>query len=85
MKEAVEVQKDQFKDIDLDKLEDIRDDMEEMMEDTKYINEELNRNYAIDVNEDELNEDMKQLDDDYYLEMLKSQKNNQPNIIEQNK
>lgn len=52
----------------MDELEDIRDDMEDMMADTDYMNEMLNRNYAMDVDEAELDEEFAQLDDEVFKE-----------------
>lgn len=58
MKEAVGVQKEMMKDINLDDLDDLRDEMDDMMYETEEINEMLNRNYAMDVDEAELDEEL---------------------------
>eukprot|EP00825_Cyclidium_porcatum_P046818 TRINITY_DN7465_c0_g1_i3.p1 TRINITY_DN7465_c0_g1~~TRINITY_DN7465_c0_g1_i3.p1 ORF type:complete len:107 (+),score=41.02 TRINITY_DN7465_c0_g1_i3:32-352(+) len=65
--------------------EDVRDEMEDMIQDSNYINEELNRNFALDVNEAELNDDMKQLDDELLFDQLQSHKQQQPNFVQENK
>lgn len=65
MQQVVALQKDAFKEIDMDKLDgtfssnsDIMDDMEDMKFETEYMNEMMNRNYACDVDEDELDREM---------------------------
>ena len=59
-----------MKDLNMDELEDIRDDMEEMMWDTQEINDVLNRNYSVDVNDYELEEELKGLDDEMFIQAL---------------
>ena len=59
-----------FNEINMDEMEDLRDDMDEMMQDTEYMNEMMNRNYAVDVDEAELDEEMKALDDDLFKDAL---------------
>ncbi len=56
--------------IDMDELEDMRDDMEDMMFETEEMNEMLNRNFDCDVDEDELDEELQELDDEMFLESL---------------
>lgn len=51
MKQAVVQQKQLFEQVNLDELEDLRDEMDEMVYETDYMNDMLNRNYAMDVNE----------------------------------
>ena len=57
MKLASEEQKNAFEAIDLDKLEDLRDDMQDMRYESEYMNELLNRDYDIDVNEADLDDE----------------------------
>jgi len=58
--------------IDLDQLEDLRDEMDEMIWESKEINELLNRDYTVDVDEDELDAELKELDDGMFMEMLEN-------------
>lgn len=48
MKGAVEVQKQAMKDIDLDKIDDIKDEMLDLKMQGDLMNEMLNRNYDMD-------------------------------------
>jgi hypothetical protein len=73
MKAATQVQKQLMSEIDIDQLDDIRDDMDEMMWEGKEINEMLNRNYAVDVDESELDDEFKSLDNELFQEMLANQ------------
>lgn len=54
-------------------MEDLRDDMDDMMYETQEMNEMLNRNYAVDVDENELDEEMQNLDDDLFKEVMANQ------------
>merc|ERR1719324_490112 len=54
MKQAVTTQKQMMKDIDMDELEDLRDDMEDMKYESEEINEMMNMDFGLDVDEDEL-------------------------------
>lgn len=54
MKQQISMQKETMKDMDLDQMEDLRDEMEEMNAEVQYMNEAMNRNYDIDVDENEL-------------------------------
>ena len=47
-------------------MEDLRDDMDDMMYETQEMNEMLNRNYAVEIDENELDEEMQNLDDDLF-------------------
>lgn len=55
-----------FENVNLDELEDLRDDMDDMQYETDYMNEMLNRNYTIDVDEAELDEEFAQLDNEIF-------------------
>ncbi len=61
-----------MKDIDLDELADLRDDMEEMKYESEEINEMMNMDFGLDVDEDELDEELADLDDEMFLESLES-------------
>jgi hypothetical protein len=72
-----------MKDIDVDQLDDLRDEMEDMMFETQEMNDmyfsksltfRLNRNYAMDVNEAELDAELQELDDELFKEALRNNK-----------
>ena len=82
MKEANQVQKDMMKDLDMDELEDVRDEMEEMMQDTQEINDMLNRNYNVDVDDYEIEQELKDLDDEMFIQALNSKNEvNKPSYL----
>ena len=57
MKLANQEQKKAFEELDLDKLDELRDEMEEIMEESDYINDRLNLNYEfMDVTEEDLDD-----------------------------
>lgn len=58
MKEVVESQKGMMDGMDIDKLDDIRDEMDDLKYESDYMNEMLNRNYDVDVDEDELDDEL---------------------------
>lgn len=53
----------------MDKLEDLRDDMEDMKYESEYMNELMNRDYDIDVNQADLDDDFADLEAQYYRDM----------------
>ena len=59
-----------MKEIDLDELADLRDDMEDMKYESEEINEMMNMDFGLDVDEDELDEELAELDDEMFLESL---------------
>lgn len=67
-----------MKDIDVDMVADLRDEMEEMEFETKEINEMLARDYAIDVDENELDEELRELDNEFFIDMMRNQAQNKP-------
>mmetsp|Transcript_34030 Transcript_34030/g.30818 ORF Transcript_34030/g.30818 Transcript_34030/m.30818 type:complete len:86 (+) Transcript_34030:461-718(+) len=56
--------------IDIDELEDLRDEMDDMTYESKQISDLLNRDYAVDVDDDDLDAELKELDDEMFLETL---------------
>ena len=52
MQDVVENQKNLMGDLDIDKLDDIRDQMDDLKYESDYMNEMLNRDYELDVDED---------------------------------
>jgi len=46
------------------------DDMEDMKAESEYMNEMMNRNYQVDIDEDELDREMQEIDNDLYIQGL---------------
>lgn len=71
MKQALEAQKLQMKDIDMDKIQDLQDEMMDMQQEQNYMNEMLNQNFALNnpVDEAELDEEMRDIEQELYAEM----------------
>lgn len=66
MKLANQEQKKAFEELDLDKLDELRDEMEEIMEESDYINDRLNLNYEfMDVTEEDLDDQFAELEAEY--------------------
>lgn len=59
-----------FDNVNIDELEDLKDDMDDMAYETNYMNEMMNRNYGLDVNEDDLEEEFRDLDNELFQEMM---------------
>lgn len=70
MKQNMAVQKEQMKDINIDELEDLKDDMDDMQWQQKEIDEAMNRNYACDIDEAELDDELRDYDDEIFKETL---------------
>ncbi len=58
MKGVVQQQKKIFEELDMDELDDIRDEMDEMRYQTEYMNELMNRDYQVDVDEADLDDEL---------------------------
>lgn len=58
MQHAVNEQKKAMKSVDVDKLADLQDDMMDMKFQAQYMNDMMNRNYDVDVDEDELDDQL---------------------------
>ena len=57
-----------MKDLDMDELEDLRDDMEDMKFESEEINEMMNMDFGCDIDEDELDDELAELDEELFLE-----------------
>ncbi|CAG9332370.1 unnamed protein product [Blepharisma stoltei] len=69
MKAAHEVQKKQMKQLNVEQVENMMDDMQDLMMDTEEINEAMSRNYALDgIDETELDAELAELDEDILQE-----------------
>ncbi|CAD8115775.1 unnamed protein product [Paramecium sonneborni] len=77
MQQVVAVQKEAFKEIDMDKLDDLMDDMEDMKFETDYMNEMMNRNYGCDIDESELDREMAEIENDMNFNAFQPQQQQQ--------
>jgi len=62
LKQTTEYQKEVMKGMNVDNVYDIMDDMRDAMDDQKEISEALTRNYEIDVNDEELDQELDEID-----------------------
>jgi hypothetical protein len=69
--------------IDIDQLEDLRDEMDEMIWESKEINDMLNRDYTVDVDEGELDAELEELDNEMFMEMLDNKQKPQEKVASQ--
>ena len=68
LKEANEVQEKAMKKMDLDELAEIQDKQQELMWNVNEFNEQMNNNYDMDVDEDDLDEELAELENDMALQ-----------------
>ncbi len=54
MKETVDTQKQMMKEVNIDSIHDIMDDMRYLREDQEEINDAIARSYDVEVNDEEL-------------------------------
>lgn len=59
-----------MKDIDIDEIYDLRDEMDDMVWESNQITDMLNRDYAVEVDDDELDAELRELDDGMFEEMM---------------
>ncbi len=59
-----------MKEINFDQLEDLRDEMDDMVMDSRDMNDLLNRDYACEVDDDELDAELAELDDGMFFAAL---------------
>lgn len=69
MKDTVTVQKDMMKEMNVDSVMDVMDDMRDIMDDQAEISEALQRNYDIDVGDEELDQELDELDRQMMVDM----------------
>ena len=70
LKEATEVQKQEMKKLDIDKLEDMQDDLADLMADQEEIQEVMARSYNVEYDESELMDELNELDEEIVNEQL---------------
>ena len=68
MKNVIENQKEAMGGLDMDKMDDIRDQMDELKYESDYMNEMLNRDYDCDVDEDDLDDELGMLEQELKAE-----------------
>ena len=68
--------------VDYDKIDDLRDQMLDMKFEANYMNEMLNRNYDVDLDENDLDEDFEEFEREIAKE--KKQMQNKQNIQQNN-
>ncbi|KAL5292103.1 CHMP5 family protein [Megaselia abdita] len=69
MSDGVKQMKKEFKNIDIDKIEDIHDDMADMLEQSEEVQEALGRTYGMpDIDDDELEAELDALGDEIALD-----------------
>jgi charged multivesicular body protein 5 len=74
LKEAVKTQKEAMADLDVDQLADLRDEMADLQYESQDIQDLLSRDYAVDVDESELDDELRELDNGNFLDQLSSEK-----------
>jgi len=74
LKEAVKTQKEAMQDLDVDQLADLRDEMADLQYESQDIQDLLSRDYAVDVDEGELDDELRELDNGNFLDQLASEK-----------
>jgi len=70
LKEAAQAQREAMKNLDIDDIADLREEMDEMVWESNQINDMLNRDYACDVDEGDLDAELKELEDEAFMDML---------------
>merc|ERR1711973_818985 len=69
MKVGVKEMKKEFKNVNIDQIEDLQDDLADMLEDANEVQEALGRSYGMpDVDEDELEAELDALGDEIALD-----------------
>jgi len=80
MRNAVNTQKAMMKEIDIDQLDSLQDDMEDLMDDQEEVQEILGRDYSLnDFDEAQLEAELDELDDEILNKKLEG--NNVPNYV----
>ena len=70
LKAANAVQKDQMKNLNMDQMEDLFDDMADMMADQEEIQEIMTRSYNVEYDETELMDELNELDEEIVNDQL---------------
>jgi|Transcript_9401 hypothetical protein len=67
----------------INEMEDIMDDMEELMIDTEEMNEIMSRNYGVEIDEGELEDELAALDDEILDDYMGNNQINAPSYLPQ--
>merc|ERR1712158_200551 len=69
MKLGVKEMKKEFKNVNIDQIEDLQDDLSDMLEDANEVQEALGRTYGMpEIDEDDLEAELDALGDDFALD-----------------
>merc|ERR1712165_135030 len=69
MKIASKEMKKEYKNINIDQIEDLTDDLQDLMEDANEVQEAMGRSYGMpDIDEDDLEAELDALGDDFALD-----------------
>jgi charged multivesicular body protein 5 len=80
LKEATVAQKEAMKNLNIDEIEDLRDEMDDMVWESNQINDMLNRDYACDVDEADLDAELQELDDGMFMDMMDNKQENKQEV-----
>lgn len=70
MKQGLDMQKEMYKQVDVDAMEDMQDDLMEMKHEQDYMNQMMNRNYNTDdLDEADLDEQLRDYEDEMFQEV----------------
>jgi hypothetical protein len=68
MKQGYQANMEMMKNVDIDKLQDIKDDMQDMMWECNQINDALNYDLEDDVDEDDIDAELAEIENDLKLQ-----------------
>jgi charged multivesicular body protein 5 len=80
LKEATVAQKEAMKNLNIDEIEDLREEMDDMVWESNQINDMLNRDYACDIDDADIDAELQELDDGMFMDMLESGKSKQTEV-----
>lgn len=78
MKQGYAANMAMMKNVDIDKLQDIKDDMQDMMWECNAINDALNYDLEDDVDEDDIDAELAEIENDLKLQGMLGPQQNQP-------
>jgi len=81
LKEATAVQAQEMKKLDMDKMEDLFDDLQDLMADQAEIQEIMSRSYSVEYDESELMDELAELDEEIVNEQLEGRGFDVPSYV----
>ena len=78
MKQGYQANMEMMKNVDIDKLQDIKDEMQDMMWECNQINDALNYDLEDDVDEDEIDAELAEIENDLKLQGMLGPQANKP-------